>query len=330
MIEEYLNRTVGLACTAKGDADDLTEHLPVYLREAFKFSLIAIDGQDFLLLDPADRTLLQISRVIKFSKQIRDRTGLPTLVRFTFLDRSQRRTLIINRENFIVPDRQIYIPFMRICLNENAGVRSAADKRILSPSAQFLLLYHLQKQPIEGLPFKNVAEVLNYSSKTVSIVVAELRRFALCETESAYERTKVIRFNKNGRELWNDILPLTSSPILKVWRIDATRLPSALPLRTSSDTALAHYTVIASSSLRSFAVDKKAFLKRIEDLRPFLHPYEGDSVLEVWKYDPAILADGQFVDRLSLSLCYGDVDDERMKKEIIEMTDRMSCMESTS
>jgi DNA-binding MarR family transcriptional regulator len=331
MIEEYLNRIIGLACVAKSGANDLTKHLPVYLRDAFKFSLMEIDGQDFLLLEPADEALVQVSQVVKFSKQIQNRTGLPTLVRFATLNSSRRRTLITNRENFIVPDKQIYIPFMRIYLNENAGsVRPAADKTTLSPSAQLLLLYHLQKQSIEGMPFKNVAEVLGYSRKTISVVVTELRRFDLCETESADERAKVMRFKRNGRELWNGILPLTASPILKVWRIDAKRLPSDLPLRASSDTALAHYTFIADSSYRSFAVDKKAFLERIEELQPFLHQEEGDSILEVWKYDPAILADGQFVDKLSLSLCYMDLDDERVKKEIIEMTNSILCPELTN
>ena len=330
MIEEYLNKTIGLACVAKGGASDFTRNLPLYLRTSFKFSILEIDGQDFLLLEPVDETIMQVSRVVKFARQIRNGTGLPTLVSFSMLDSVRRRTLIANRENFIVPDKQIYIPFLRMYLNESAAVRPVADRTALSPSAQLLLLYHLQKQSLEGRPFKDVAEALGYSKKTIFVVVAELRRLSLCEAEQADERSKVMRFNKNGRELWDDVLPLTISPVLKVWRIDEKRLPSGLPLFASYDTALAHYTFIAQSSLASFAVDKKAFLERPEEMRSFLHPEEGDIRLEVWKYDPATLADGRFVDKLSMSLCYKDSCDERVEGELERMINQMPWLESTN
>jgi hypothetical protein len=39
----------------------------------------------------------------------------------------------------------------------------------------------------------------------------------------------------------------------------------------------------------------------------------------VWKYDPMLLADGGFVDKLSLALCYRDTHDERVQHEITEL-----------
>jgi len=114
-----------------------------------------------------------------------------------------------------------------------------------------------------------------------------------------------------------------TSPVLKVQYIEKKHLPADLPLYASYDTALANYTFIANFSSSSFAIDKNEVSKYQEELQAFLHPEEGDIRLEIWKYNPALLAEKQFVDRLSLSLCYNDTDDERVRKEITEMIDKM-------
>jgi DNA-binding MarR family transcriptional regulator len=208
-------------------------------------------------------------------------------------------------------------------LNESGSIQQFAAKENLSPSAQLLLLYHLQKAPLENVPFKDVAEALNYSKKTISVVAAELQRLSICEVEQMNERSKVLRFNKKGSELWESVSPLMTLPIQKVWYTDKNHLPANVPLYASYDKALAHYTFIADSSLYSFAIDRKNFSEYQDNLQEFLHPEEGNVRLEVWKYNPALLADGQFIDKLSLMLCYKDTDDERVGKEITEMINKM-------
>lgn len=322
-IEEYIGRTIGLRFRHKGSANDSVKSLPQYLKGAFDFSLVEIEGQEFLLLIPLAEFDLSTFRIVKFSNQVGRQTGKPTLIQFKSMDNIRRRTLISNQTNFIVPDKQIYIPSLRIYLSESGSIRNFAVKETLSPSTQFLLLYHLQKTSLEGLPFKDVAEVLSYSKKTISIVVTELQKLSICEVEQANERSKVLRFNQKGCELWNSTSPLMTSPVQKAWYIEKKYLPANLPLYASYDTALAHYTFMADTSLPSFAIDKKAFSGHQEKLQEFLHPEEGSARLEIWKYNPALLADGKFIDKLSLTLCYKDSDDERVRKEITEMTDKI-------
>jgi len=318
-LEEYVSKTIGLTFKKKDFEKDWVNGLPQYLKGAFDFSLLEIEGQDFVLLTPSIGIDMSTSRTVKFVNQISRRAGKPTLILFKSMDNIRRRILISHRENFVVPGKQIYIPSLRIYLNESGAIRQLAAKENLSPSAQFLLLYHLQKTSLEGLPFKDVAETLKYSKKTISVVVAEFQRLSVCEVEQVNERNKVLRFKKNGRELWDSVFPLMASPIQKVWHIEKKHLPDILPLHASYDTALAHYTFMADSSLPSFAVDRNVFSEHHEKVQSFLHPEEGNVRLEVWKYNPASLADGQFIDKLSLALCYKNTDDERVKKEITEM-----------
>lgn len=323
LIEEYVEKTIGLRFRHKGIANESVKALPQYLKGTFDFALVEIERQEFLLLTPLTEVDLSTSQIIKFANQINKQTGKLTLIQFKSIDNIRRRTLISNRANFIVPDKQIYIPVLRMYLNESGSIQSLAVKENLSPSAQFLLLFHLQKTSLEGLPFKDVAELLNYSKKTISIVVMELLKLSICEVEQANERNKILRFNKRGRELWNSVLILMTSPVQKVRYIEKKHLPSLMPLYASYDTALAHYTFMADTSLDSFAIDKKTFSEYQEELQEFLHPEEGNVRLEVWKYNPALLADGKYIDKLSLALCYKDSDDERVNKEINEMIDKM-------
>ena len=323
LIEEYVGKTIGLRFRHKGIANELVKSLPQYLKGTFDFSLVEIEGQDFLLLTLSTEVDLSISQIIKFANQISKQTGKLTLIQFKSMDNIRRRTLINNRANFVVPDKQIYIPALRMYLNESGSIQNIAIKENLSPSAQFLLLFHLQKTSLDGLPFKDVAELINYSKKTISVVVMELQKLSICEVEQINERNKVLRFNKKGRELWDSVLTLMTSPVQKVWYIEKMHLPPKMPLYVSYDTALAHYTFMAETSLVAFACDKKTFSDYQEELQEFLHPEEGNVRLEVWKYNPALLAGGKYIDKLSLALCYKDSDDERVNKEIIEMIDKI-------
>ncbi|MDR1880426.1 MAG: hypothetical protein LBQ78_05795 [Tannerellaceae bacterium] len=322
-IEEYVGKTIGLTFKDRGSANELVKSLPQYLKGAFGFSLVEIESQGFLLMLPSMEADLSIARIVKFAGQVRKQTGKSTLIQFKSMDSIRRRTLIKHRENFIVPDKQIYIPSLRMFLNESGSIRQFAGKERLSPSAQLLLLYHLQKKSLEGLPFKDVAEILNYSKKTISVVIAELQNHSVCEVERLNERNKVLRFNEKGCELWSRVSSLMSSPVQKVWYVEKSRLPAGLPLYASYDTALAHYTFIADSSQISFAIDRGFFTEHQKMFQEFLHPEEGDVRLEVWKYDPALLADREFVDKLSLTLCYRNTDDERVRKEITTMTNKI-------
>jgi hypothetical protein len=170
----------------------------------------------------------------------------------------------------------------------------------------------------------DIAGMLDYSKKTISVVAAELQKFSVCEVEPTDKRTKMLRFKEKGHVLWNKVSPLMDSPIQQIWFINKEHLPADLPLYASYDTALAHYTFMADSAQAAFAINKKVLSTYQEQLREFLHPDEGDVRLEIWKYNPAIVADGQYIDRLSMALCYRELDDERINKEITEMIDKLA------
>ena len=80
---------------------------------------------------------------------------------------------------------------------------------------------------------------------------------------------------------------------------------------------------MADTSQLSYAIGKNIFSEYQAVLQEFLHPEEGNIRLEIWKYNPALLANGKYIDKLYLALCYRDMDDERVDKEIDEMIDKI-------
>ncbi|MDR1631369.1 MAG: hypothetical protein LBR97_00515 [Dysgonamonadaceae bacterium] len=322
ILENYVSKTIGLTFRHKKPVSGMTKNLPQYLKGAFHFSLTEIDGQDFLLLNLSEKVDLPVSQIVKFAGQIRRQTGKPTLIQFGSMDSARRRTLISNRENFVVPDKQIYIPLLRMYLNESNSAWQLSGKEKLSPSSQFLLLYHLQKSSLEDLPFNVIAEKLGYSKKTISVVVSELQKLPFIEIKLIDDRNKSLCFKENSRQLWESVSRLMDSPVQKVWYIKKDVIPPDLQLYASYDTALSHYTFMADTSQSSYAVGKNIFSEYQSALQEFLHPEDGDIRLEIWKYNPALLANGQFIDKLSLALCYKDTEDERVHKEIKEMIDK--------
>jgi len=323
-LEQYLFKNMGLTFKEKIFDENLLRTMPQYLKGAFEFSLAEIEQQEFLLLNPSTQLNMTSAQIIKFANQIANQTGKQTLILLNSIDNIKRRAFIKNKSNFIVCNKQIYIPSLCMYLTERGATQQLQAKQNLSPSAQLLLLYHLQKQSLENIPFKDLAKLLNYSTKTVSLVASELQALSVCEINRLGNRNKTLHFSTYGKNLWEVVFPLMSVPIQKVWYMQKYNIPSGLPLYISHDAALSRYTLITEPSYTSYAIDRKIFsqYQHQQHLQPFLHPQEGDVRFEIWKYDPAPLANKELIDKLSLTLCYRETDDERIIKELETMINK--------
>jgi hypothetical protein len=90
--------------------------------------------------------------------------------------------------------------------------------------------------------------------------------------------------------------------------------PERFPGRVAGESALSLYSALAAPRTQTLAVAGADWnrLVREHGLRDVEPGYgEGDAV-QTWTYDPAALADGNVVDRLSLYLSVRDHSDERV------------------
>ena len=309
---EYLQAVLGLACEIVGDAG-LKIKLPYYLKAGNLFVECFIEGLKCLLMVTDE--LPDGTTLAKRVEEIKSITGTRVVPVMENIDTVRRRVLIANRICFVVPGKQVYLPFMCALLTERGlDNNTAAAKQSFSPAAQVLLLTHLQKVSLNGRIISEIAKLFPYSVKTVSGAAKELEQAGVC-TIDGDNSGKYLHFMAR-EEIWEKAYPWLTSPVQEVLYCDRIELiPEGLCYMTY-DKALAEYTFMADFSGEAYAVFKNDdAIKRLKNNGTF-NAVEGKYRIELWKYNPTLLAEEGIVDALSLALCYKDSDDERVVGEL--------------
>ena len=318
-LSKYLNKTLGLRLVIRDDGQPLID-IPSIYRHTFFIRIVSIEDISALILEPREKSIelpTLISRVENFEAKI----DTPCILLLDKIDSISRRQFVSKRRSFIVPDRQVYLPFVGTYFSER-GLSVRKEQVSLSPSAQLLILYHLQKDSLERIPFSFISEKLGYSLKTVSLIAAELKALDICQHIQLNSKTKSLEFkSKAKRELWDKVLPYMTSPIHKVVYTYPEDIED-IERYSCHDNALAHYTDIIDSSQKSYAVDKRSLSVNNIGIKSNSN-FIGAVRLELWKYNPSILAEGDTIDPLSMYLCYKEDNNERVLGEINNLVDRI-------
>lgn len=316
-LRHYLKEVLGLNIQFNPVPENELGRLPFFLKKAFRFMEANLFGHPLLLLEIPEKEEQPVIQQIE--KQFNTIEGtlhkIPVLVADNITALGRKR-LISKAINFIVPGKQLFLPALLLDLNEQFK-KPQKPKRTLLPSAQVILLYRMlhRHEKIEELPLKVLAEKLKYTPMAVTKAAENLKEHSLCEITGTKE--KYLNFPASIPELWQMAQPVLVTPILKTIYID--ELPGNVALMRSNTSALPEYSEMNESRQQFRAIEKGVFYdlaKRNILLDP--NNTEGSFCLEVWKYDPAILAEGgtDTVDPLSLYLSLRDIQDERIEQAL--------------
>lgn len=286
--------------------------LPLYLRGNYVLYNGSIVDQNIVWAKVKSDGNYTPDQIKKQGQQLKQFLGLPIVFVFDEIESWERKRLIERRISFVQPFRQIYIPELFLQLNDT--IRSSENKKesrskYLTPPAQCVILYHLEVASLEKIPFQEIAKMVQYSTMTVSRIIKELHRFELVAIEGVKEKS--IRFNSQGKDLWNNILPILSSPVREVWFTD--EILNDNHFRIGGDTALSTFTMLSESNRKTYVIGKDEFrsMKTLGALKSIDKKY-GDNRIEVWLYNPVILSENKNVDKLSLYLSLKHEEDERV------------------
>jgi DNA-binding MarR family transcriptional regulator len=312
-ISAYLDKSLGLRCHFDVSDGDLSKSLPIYLRKSINLKSLYIEDCKCIIAEPAIQ--MKCADLNGAVKEIKQRLGYDVVLCLASIDSVMRRAFINARTAFLVPGKQVYLPFLYMIFNDRGmhSITAAADET-LSPSAQMLLLFHLQVKSLDNMSLREVASILGYSAKTVSVILPELVDKKLCDIVND-GRQKRLCFTESRKELWQKSKPYLQTPVKRIAYTD--ELPNADMFRYSYDSAMSHYSFLAQPRQMSIAVPAGA-VKQIS-----LHPTEGACRVEVWKYDPTKLSSGEYTDILSLILSYKGSNDERIAKEIAQLENKI-------
>lgn len=326
--KQYLCEVLGVTCKIEEDAPNII--LPYYLKAGNLFLEGFVDTQKCMFMVTNECMSLTNgkgekpvgSALVKRVEEIRNILGIPVIIVMGNVDSIRRRILISNRTGFVIPGKQVFLPFLGALLTERGMENvTTTTKKAFSPAAQVILLFHLQRESLEGKIISEIATRFPYSVKTISGAVKELEQAGVCTIEGD-NRGKCLHL-VSKEKIWNNASLWLKSPIQEVVYCDnLDKIPEKLCFVTY-DKALSEYTFIADFAREAVAVCKNDVIVKKLAKSGVFNPVEGEYRVELWKYNPELLANGGVVDPLSLALCYKGTDDERVESELNNMIKRI-------
>lgn len=217
---------------------------------------------------------------------------------------------------FVMSDKYANLP-MFVAL-ERVTSRKKPEK--LTPVAQYLLLYHLQIESIEGKSTKAIASLMPYSYESVSLGLTCLTDIGLCEKVAIDWRTKSIKFKSEGRRLWEQAGKYLINPVERRYFCDGLTATGTFPV--CGINALAHYSMLNPDPEHWIMMGAKEY-RYIRCEGKVINPneFDGEIMIEIWKY-PAVTRLNSFpewVDKLSLALSLRADEDPRVEEEVEQM-----------
>lgn len=271
----------------------------------FHFYRTELGGAPFVLL-VSKLTINETPAICsKISYRLSSVLCIPIVFYFPNLKFYERQRYIEKEIFFITGRGEVYLPNMIL-----HSKRKQAKKPLkLSASAQFLLLYHLQKMSLEGLSVTEIAsKICQYSYVSIAKAVENIEALDLCKCAKDADRSKRIRHIAHGRELWEKAEPYMVNPVNEVKYCDS--IPS-VTFQYAGVSALSSYTMISADETPTLAVYSRRFKE--SDFQG-LNDFDGNVRIEIWRY-PEIDVASKVVDKLSLFLSLEGNSDPRVDKE---------------
>ena len=267
-------------------------------------------GETMCFLLPKDNTELTPTYCRRYADRIGEALGMPVVFILHTAQYVNRKRLIEQGVYFVVSNKYAFLPMLLLNSLEKEKKRKIGS--VLSPAAQYILLYYLQSQMKPVCTIKDFQGVVPFSYQSIGRALVNLEGFGLCRSEMIPNVEKRILFIDDKRALWEAGLEYMRSPIKRVVYTDE-ELPS-VKMAISGINALSHYSHLNPERRQTLAIYENDYNESIKDIQLFED--EGNTRIEVWIYPSEMFPSSGYVDKLSLYLSMQDIHDARVEKEL--------------
>lgn len=315
-VKKYLKDALGVDAEITPLKADKLKTLPAYITSEYNIQLIKLYHHNFLIIQVKNDFTTE--RLRKHLETIRIAFNTNTIAVIGQIEAYKRLRLIEKKIPFIIPGKQMYLPDLLIDIKEYFNIPRELPVS-MRPATQLIILYHLQVESLEGTNLKGIADKLRYDAATITRAAFYLHNAGLCKIEGTKE--KYLKFEKTKRELWAIAEPEMSTPVNKTQFY--TGYTSDQNLKKTNINALAHYTDLNDEQVEFFAMRPGygGFIGGV-NLKP-VDQMEGNVCIEEWKYDPALLTRTEFIDPLSLYLCFRENKNERIEMALEKLIEQI-------
>lgn len=309
---DYLTKMLGVQ--VRYEENRAHTSLPNFILSRYEVKEVRIDEVKVAFIYPRG-DLDPIDVVKKHLQQIeKDLSVRPVLV----LDRATRRQreyLLRDHIPFIVNDRQIYLPFLAVYLQERCNAEKLNADRLM-PVSQLLLLHYIYRG-CETMMASEAAKALRLSPMSISRASKQLEEIGLLKSKRAGVG-KILYSNRPPRVLFDEAKQYLLNPIKRIVYVPRTEINENLLI--SGYSALSKSSSLNPPKVVCFAADSVSKWAQISS--PSLQNGDDQYAVELWRYDPRKLSSNDLVDPLSLALAFRDERDERVEEAVEEMLER--------
>ena len=318
-MESYLKNILGIHVDIKAWTD--TDTLPDELREEREYYLLEICGITCLVITMLASDF-QMSVFMKQKQQLRAYCDLPVVICFDRITSYQRKCLIEGRQAFIVPENQLFMPFLGIALQEHFKAATVAGKQ-LTAMAQYILLYFIYDKNGGYHSKLGISKELDISLMNVTRGVQELEELGLLVTRKK-GRSSMVTMSMERQALLDKAKDYLRNPVQKRLYVKAEDWILDLPKAGMEAKLVKTVGRGEKDSLGHVirAIEKREYLKcadMITSIDPAWDTEETYVELEVWRYAPTRFTGKHIVDSISLSLSFLGEDDSALNLNINEL-----------
>ncbi len=311
-LKDYLESLLGKSNVAIEKNREIV--LPLYLI-CYKYKVISLYGIRYVFVAPKESLNVKAYKTQKHKIE-----ALFHCTAVLVLDKPkslQRQNLIQNNIMFVEVGKQLFMPAIGlVLLHIRDRVPLQVDK--FTPQMQLCALFFLYHRDGK-YTVKQIAEKTKLNNMAITRGMSALEELKLV-TSTSNGRTKYYRLCENKRYYLEKIEQHAISPVRKsVW---VNRIKKPHDVLRAGYSALSDYSMLADNEYETYAISKKEY-KRIEqsvqiEFEDLLD--EQDYIkLEVWKYDPALFANNDTVDKFSLYMSFEQEQDERTEEILKKM-----------
>lgn len=305
---EYITDILGIKVSRKKWID--SKKLPYFLLDEYSFEVVTLDNTECLFVKPKQNTAI-INTLKKHLAVIQKQCNMPIVLEPKTLTRQKRKSFIENKISFVIENKQIYLPFLGIALQENFDREISSVKNLeeLLPSAQMILFYFIY-QKCKPLYLSEIVKKSNLSAMSVTRAANQLTELNLLKVKTE-GRLKILYSELSPKELFFRAKPYFTNPVRKTVYINKNQIET--DMFPSGLSALSKMSMLNQPS-----VDVYGTILPIKDVDYLETLYDTDRQckLEFWKYNPMTVSGENCADILSLAVCFDDSDDEREQTEI--------------
>jgi hypothetical protein len=306
-LKEYIQQILGEQLVLNQLKEEVLNKLPFIFKNNYTFYQTELFNRELILVEFNKKDVLNATQLRKQLVSIEKAIDKRVIIIIDDITAINRKRLIDQKISFIIPGKQMYLTELLIDIQDFNKAKEFQKEFLMLPSAQLIVLYHIlhREEDLNQFTFKELAKKFQYTPMGITKAIDNLKKLAIVKVEGTKEKN--IIFEKDIQKLWKNCEQLVVNPILKTVYVDE----KPMGLLKSNTTALEEYSDMNPSALEYFAIDKKQFYKLEKSNQLVnLNNESGNYALEVWKYNPVLIANGitkkNNVDPLSLYLSLKD------------------------